>query len=129
MVRFSRIVIVLLVPLATAIALGGGQVVNKLVLYAWGGLGAAIGPTSILMLYWRRTTRAGVKAGMLAGAGTLILWEEFGPAELYELVPAFAAGLAVTVGVSLVTRPPAEAEQMVARAARPAGVGPEGGNA
>jgi SSS family solute:Na+ symporter len=104
LVRLSRLVIVLLVPLATAIALGGGQVVNKLVLYAWGGLGAAIGPTSILMLYWRRTTRAGVMAGMLAGAGTLIVWEELGPSDIYELVPAFAAGLVVTVLVSLGTR-------------------------
>jgi SSS family solute:Na+ symporter len=116
-VRTGRIVIALLVPLATAIALGGGQVVNKLVLYAWGGLGAAIGPTSILMLYWRRTTRAGVMAGMLAGAGTLILWEEFGPPDLYELVPAFAAGLAVTVAVSLATRPPDDAAVLMKVAA------------
>jgi SSS family solute:Na+ symporter len=113
LVLLSRVVIVLLVPLATAIALGGGQVVNKLVLYAWGGLGAAMGPTSILMLYWGRTTRAGVMAGMLAGAATLILWEEIGPAELYELVPAFAVGLIVTVVVSLATRPPANAEALM----------------
>ena len=49
-------------------------------------------------------------AGMLAGAATLILWEEFGPAELYELVPAFAAGLVVTVVVSLLTPKPAESD-------------------
>jgi SSS family solute:Na+ symporter len=117
LVWLSRVVIVVLVPLATAIALGGGQVVNKLVLYAWGGLGASIGPTSILMLYWRRTTRAGVAAGMLAGAGTLIAWEELGPPELYELVPGFAAGLLVTVAVSLATRAPDGAAALMEAAA------------
>ena len=33
-----------------------------------GGLGAALGPTSILALYWRRTTSAGVLAGFITGA-------------------------------------------------------------
>jgi Na+/proline symporter len=86
-----------------------------LVLFAWAGLGAALGPTSILALYWRRTTRAGVLAGILAGAAVTFAWK-LTPAlsgRLYELVPAFAASLVVTVAVSLATRPPADAAAMM----------------
>ncbi|NIP79509.1 MAG: sodium/proline symporter, partial [Gemmatimonadetes bacterium] len=60
-----------------------------LVLFAWAGLGAALGPTSILALYWKRATRAGVLAGLVVGTVTTIVWY-LTPAlkdRLYELIP------------------------------------------
>ncbi len=109
LVRYSRIVVVVLV----AAAVGFGLIAEKigvfwLVLLAWAGLGASFGPTSILALYWRRTTRAGVIAGLATGALVTIVWDRV-PAlnsRLYELIPAFMAGLLVTVVVSCFTRPP-----------------------
>jgi Na+/proline symporter len=85
-----------------------------LVLFAWAGLGAAIGPTSILALYWKRTTREGVIAGLVTGTVVTIVWEtnEFLSPLLYELIPAFAAGLLATVLVSLLTRAPEEVDDM-----------------
>jgi len=80
----------------------------RLVLFAWAGLGAALGPTSILALYWKRTTRAGVFAGITVGTLTTIVWY-LTPAlksRLYELIPAFTLGALATVVVSLMTRPP-----------------------
>ena len=115
LVRLSRAVVVVLVLLSAVLGLVGGSVVFWFVLLAWAGLGAALGPTSILALYWRRTTRAGVIAGMLAGGATAAVWRvwraELGG--LYELIPAFAAGLLATVVVSLVTRPPDDADAML----------------
>lgn len=115
LVLLSRVVVVALVALALVLGLGAGELVFWLVLFAWAGLGAALGPTSILALYWRRTTRAGVLAGFLTGTAVTFVWK-LTPAlssRLYELIPAFAASLAVTVAVSLLTRPPVDAEAMM----------------
>jgi sodium/proline symporter len=114
LVLYSRIVVALLVVAALVFGLLAEQLVFWLVLFAWAGLGASFGPTSILGLYWRGTTRAGVIAGLITGTAVTIVWE-LTPALnalIYELVPAFAAGLIVTVLVSLVTGPPAEVNSM-----------------
>jgi len=78
----------------------------------------------VLALYWRRATAAGCMAGMVAGAGTVLLlmiagWlgpdpligqaTKFRPYFLLGLDPfpwGLAASLAAGVGVSLATRPP-----------------------
>lgn len=114
LVLLSRIVVVLLVLAALGFGAVAEKVVFWLVLFAWAGLGAAIGPTSILALFWKRTTRAGVIAGLITGTVATILWY-YTPAlksRLYELVPAFFLSLVVTVVVSLLTRPPEGAEKM-----------------
>ncbi len=115
LVLLSRLVVCALVVLAVAFGLAADQLVFWLVLFAWAGLGAALGPTAILALFWRRTTRAGVMAGVVAGTLTTIGWY-FAPAlkaRMYELVPGFAAGLAATIVVSLLTSPPAGAAGLV----------------
>jgi SSS family solute:Na+ symporter len=116
LVALSRLAVVALVGLALGLGLGVEELVFWLVLFAWAGLGAALGPTSILALYWRRTTRAGVVAGLLAGAVVTVAWK-LAPGlggRLYELIPGFGAGLATTWLVSLGTRPPAGVETMFA---------------
>ena len=114
LVVLSRIVVTALVLAALALGRAADQLVFWLVLFAWAGLGAALGPTSILALFWRRTTRAGVFAGLAAGTLTTVVWY-LTPAlkgALYELIPAFAAGLLATILVSLATIPPAGTEEM-----------------
>jgi len=72
-----------------------------LVLFAWGGLGAAFGPAIIMTLYHQGTRRAGIVAGMVTGAVVTVLWRQFlkGPTGIYELVASFpAAVLAILVG-------------------------------
>ena len=115
LVRLSRTAVTLLVLLALAFGLLADQLVFWLVLFAWAGLGAALGPTSILALTWRRTTRAGVLAGVVVGTVTTVVWYLV-PAlksRVYELVPAFLAATVATVAVSLCTRPPEAAEQLM----------------
>jgi Na+/proline symporter len=114
LVLLCRVVVAALVVLAVLLGFYAEQVVVWIVLSSWGGLGASLGPTSILALYWKGTTRAGVIAGMLAGAGTVIAWEltPVLSAALYELIPGFAVGLVVTVVVSGVTAKPEGVEGM-----------------
>jgi len=91
--------------------------------YAWGGLGAALGPLLIAVLWWKRVTAAGAVASMVTGTSTMILWtqwtnilgeatiESLGPAlsgllTVYGLFPAFVLSAVVLVVVSLATTPP-----------------------
>jgi len=115
LVRLSRLAVAGLVALAVIVGLVADQLVFWLVLFSWAGLGAALGPTSLLALFWKRTTRAGVLAGLLADSATVVIWY-FTPAlksRLYELVPGFLIGLVATIGVSLMTKPPDEAGEMM----------------
>lgn len=114
LVRLSRIVVTLLVVVSVVLGLVGDQLVFWLVLFAVAGLGGALGPPSLLAIFWKRTTRAGVFAGMGVGAGTAVVWflTPALKAMVYELVPAFALGLLATVVVSLFTRPPDDVEEL-----------------
>jgi len=113
LVMLSRSIVFLLVVLAIIMGWVAGDLVFWLVLFAWAGLGASFGPTTILALYWKRTTRAGVISGIITGAVTVILWNLFLSDLIYELVPAFALSFIVTVVVSLMTSPPEGADDML----------------
>jgi SSS family solute:Na+ symporter len=108
LVRASRVTVLLLVVAALALGVVAEQLVFWLVLFAWAGLGAALGPPLLLSFYWRGTTRAGVFAGLITGASTTVIWY-LTPAlksAMYELIPAFGLSLLATVIVSRITRPP-----------------------
>jgi len=116
LVLYSRVVVALLVAAALVLGVVAEQLVFWLVLFAWAGLGAALGPTTVLALYWKRTTRAGVFAGLVSGTLTTIIWY-LTPAlksQLYELIPAFAVSLLATIVVSLMTSPPKDTDALMA---------------
>ena len=106
LVWISRWFVVLLVIAALLLGFVAEQLVFWLVLFAWAGLGAAFGPTSILALYWRGVTRVGVISGIITGAITVIIWNrvDYLKDMMYELVPAFALAFLVTWLVSLFTK-------------------------
>lgn len=108
--RFATVGIALI---ATLIAMNPESSVLELVGYAWAGFGAAFGPTIILSLFWKRITRNGAVAGIIAGALTVVVWGGFlsgGIFDLYEIVPGFILNLIITVVVSLAGKPSAEME-------------------
>ncbi|MFU8812099.1 MAG: sodium/proline symporter [Balneolaceae bacterium] len=109
LVLYSRTVVLALVVAALLFGFLVEDLVFWLVLFAWAGLGASIGPTSILALYWRGTTRAGIFAGLITGTAVTILWylTPLLREALYELIPGFIAALLATWLVSLATKPTA----------------------
>jgi sodium/proline symporter len=79
------------------------------VLFAWSGLATAFAPVVLCALFWKRTTLPGAVAGMAGGFSTTIVWVVAFKAQfynLYEMVPGFLAGAALTILVSLFTTPP-----------------------
>jgi SSS family transporter len=90
------------------LALTEVRMVFYFVLFAWSGIASAFTPVVLCSLFWKRTTRAGAVAGMAGGFLATVVWALFLKErywELYEMIPGFAAGFALTIGVSLVTTP------------------------
>lgn len=115
LVLYSRFMVAGLVVVALILGWLAESLVFWLVLFAWAGLGAALGPTSILALYWKGLTRAGVFAGLITGTVVTFVWTLTPALDalIYELIPAFSMALLATVLVSWVSRPPPEAEEML----------------
>jgi sodium/proline symporter len=114
LVFISRWIVVGLVFISLILAFVAEDVVFWLVLFAWAGLGAALGPTSILALFWQNATRNGVIAGILSGAVSVIIWNRIPILKsfMYELVPAFFIAFAVTIIVSKFTAKAVENENI-----------------
>ncbi len=91
--------------IAFLLALKAQKLVYWLVLYAWGGLAASFGPAVVLSLWWKKTSKWGVFAGMIAGATTIVIWYNvsFLKNLIYELVPGFFISLFTIIVVSLIS--------------------------
>ncbi len=71
--------------------------VANLVVFAWGGMGAAFGPVTLLVLYWRRFNFWGALAAMVSGTLFASLWgalsggPDFFGGPLWDMNPATLA--------------------------------------
>ena len=104
---YGKVVTILIGVIGMAFAIEEVKLIFWFILFAWSGLGAAFGPVIICMLYYKRTTLAGVAAGMLGGFLTSVIWILVfkGDAyDLYEMIPGFIVGMALTLLVSKLTR-------------------------
>ena len=104
--KLSRIVVILSGIAAIILAYLAQDLVFWLVLFAWGGLGAAFGPALILSLYWERTTKAGIIVGMITGTLITIFWRLWlkEPTDIYELIPAFLCSFLVILFISFFSK-------------------------
>lgn len=79
------------------------DLVFNMVSYAWSGLGASFGPVLIAVLWWKKTTRNGVLAGLVTGSLTTILWANLDNFRelMTERLVSFVAASIVLVLVSV----------------------------
>jgi cation/acetate symporter len=122
------------VAAAAALAVRAPGNVAQIVTYAFGLAASSFFPAIVLGIFWRRATRQGAVAGMLAGTAFTLLyvlrfavldpgrahagawWLGISPEGIG--VVGMLANLAVTVAVSLATPPPPEAVQAMVAALR-----------
>jgi len=110
LVALSRLATIVMAAIAFVLALAafmGSELIDGMVAYAWTGLGASFGPPLLMSLWWRRTTRNGVLAGMLGGMIATVIWKN-APALNAALDIKAAAVLisaALVVAVSLASSP------------------------
>jgi len=99
-------IIIGIIAVVVAIFMAENKLIFWFVLFSWSGLGAAFGPVVLALLYDKRTTGAGVAAGMLGGFLTSVIWVQFIKEDaygLYEAIPGFIVGALATVIVSRLT--------------------------
>ena len=108
----GRWAVAVIATVATGVAMDPDSKVLDVVAYAWGGLGATLGPVTLLSLYWPRMNWQGALAGVISGGVTVVVWKQLsgGIFEVYELVPAFFVSLAAILVTSMLTPAP---EKMV----------------
>ena len=92
--------------------------IMSLVTNAWGLFGAAIGPSILLSLFWKRFSFKGAVAGIATGAIADICWMILcSSTGIYEIIPGFAAGMIAAVVTTLVTKKPSkEVEELFDKA-------------
>ncbi|WP_300757320.1 sodium/proline symporter [uncultured Oscillibacter sp.] len=107
----ARLTVVVIAVIALFLASDPDSNVFQIVSFAWAGFGAAFGPAILCALYWKRSNRFGIMAGLVAGGVMIFVWKFLvrpmgGALDIYELLPAFVVGLAAIVIVSLLTPAP-----------------------
>jgi len=114
----ARLTVIVIAVIAVFLATDPNSSVFKIVSFAWAGFGATFGPAVLFALFWKRSNRQGILAGLIAGGVMVFVWK-FGISKLggafaiYELLPAFVFAAIVTVVVSLLTpKPDAEIEKV-----------------
>ena len=57
------------------LAIAMEDTVYGLVSYAWSGIGASFGPAIVLLIFWKRLSRAGVFACLITGTLSAVIWK------------------------------------------------------
>src|SRR5690606_17525959 len=109
----TRAILITITLIGIIIALDENSVIFTIVSFAWAGLGATFGPLMLFSLFWKRTTREGAIAGMLAGGVMVFVWKLIlrpmgGIFGVYELLPAFIFSCLVIYFVSKSTPEPSQ---------------------
>ena len=114
----SRITLLVITIIATAIAFNKDSTIFQVVSFAWAGFGATFGPLIVFSLFWKRVNRPGAVAGMVGGAAMVFIWKlvikplaattGISALGIYELLPAFIFSSLCIVIVSLITAPPSK---------------------
>lgn len=109
--RIARLTVICIAVIAIFLAADPNSNVFQIVSFAWAGFGATFGPAMLCALFWKRSNRQGIMAGLVVGGVMIFVWKFLvrpmgGIWDIYELLPAFACALLAIVVVSLLTPAP-----------------------
>ena len=78
--------------------------VYGLVSYAWSGIGASFGPAIVLLIFWKKLSRAGVFASLITGTLSAVIWKTWllEPTGISERLASYLLAFTMAVIVSLV---------------------------
>ena len=112
-VWLGRLLLVVVGIIAALLSILHPESVLNLVAYAWGGMGAAFGPITILALYWRRFNFWGALVSISTGTVVATIWgySSGGPGGIMDIQPAapgFLLAFPVAIAATLLTSKPSE---------------------
>ncbi|MBN1984920.1 MAG: sodium/proline symporter [Prolixibacteraceae bacterium] len=78
--------------------------VYGLVSYAWSGIGASFGPAIVLLIFWKKLSRAGVFASLITGTLSAVIWRTWllEPTGISERLASYLLALFMAVLFSLI---------------------------
>ena len=103
MLYLNQAVTVAVGAVAIVLALTMRDTVYSLVSYAWSGIGSSFGPALILLLFWKRLSRAGVFASLITGTVATVVWKTFleRPTGVSERLASYVISFTLAVLFSL----------------------------
>ncbi|MBO4636096.1 MAG: sodium/proline symporter [Clostridiales bacterium] len=111
----ARSSVIIISVIAVFLALNPDSSVFRIVSFAWAGFGATFGPVVLFGLFWKRTNKQGIIAGMLTGGIMIFVWKFVIRSvcagtilDIYELLPAFILACIAILAVSLATKAPSK---------------------
>lgn len=77
--------------------------VYGLVSYAWSGIGASFGPAIVLLIFWKKLSRAGVFASLITGTLSAVIWKTWlvEPTGISERLASYVLAFSLAVIFSL----------------------------
>ncbi len=109
----ARLTVICIAVVAVFLAADPSSSVFRIVSFAWAGFGATFGPAILFALFWKRSNRQGILAGLVVGGVMVFVWKFViaklgGMFAIYELLPAFLCASIAIVVVSLLTPVPSK---------------------
>lgn len=109
----ARLTVICIAVIAVFLAANPESSIFAIVSFAWAGFGATFGPAIVFSLFWKRSNRQGITAGLIGGGIMVFVWKFFirplgGTFGIYELLPAFLFNCILVIIVSLLTAAPDE---------------------
>lgn len=104
LLTLNRVVTLLVGLLAFTLALTVKDTVYGLVSYAWSGIGSSFGPALLLILFWKKVSRAGVIASLISGTLGTIVWKMFllAPTGISERLASFVFAFIMAILFSFI---------------------------
>lgn len=103
MLYLNQAVTVAVGAVAIVLALTMRDTVYSLVSYAWSGIGSSFGPALVLLLFWKKLSRAGVFASLITGTVSTVVWKTFfeQPTGVSERLASYVISFGMAVLLSL----------------------------
>lgn len=76
--------------------------VYGLVSYAWSGIGASFGPAIVLLIFWKKLSRAGIFASLITGTLSAVIWKTWlvEPTGISERLASYVLAFVMAVLIS-----------------------------
>jgi sodium/proline symporter len=103
MLWLNKLLTLLVGFFAFLLAISMEDTVYGLVSYAWSGIGASFGPAIVLLLFWKKMSRAGVFASLIGGTLSAIIWKTLlaDPTGISERLSSYVIAFGLAVVFSL----------------------------
>lgn len=100
----NKIITLLVGIVAFILAITSSGTVYSFVSYAWSGIGSSFGPALVLLLFWKRFSRAGVYASLFFGTAGSVIWKNFliEPTGISERLGSYLIAFTMAILFSLV---------------------------